>query len=98
MVTKGIETYVGSKQIIIEDELKGISFPALIHYPTQESPSPVAFGPYIIEISPNAAIMKGRFPLIAISHGNGGSNLLYRTISMHLARQWLHRGHAGALW
>jgi predicted dienelactone hydrolase len=86
MVTKGIETYVGSKQIIIEDELKGISFPALIHYPTQESPSPVAFGPYIMEISPNAAILKGRFPLIAISHGNGGSHLLYRTISMHLAR------------
>jgi predicted dienelactone hydrolase len=79
-------SHVGSKQIIIQDELKGISFPALIHYPTLEPPIPVAFGPYVMEVSLNAVIMDGQFPLIVISHGNGGSHLLYRTISMHLAR------------
>lgn len=86
MVTERVESYVGSKQITIEDKLEGISFPALIHYPTLEPPVSVAFGPYLMEVSQDAAIMEGLFPLIVISHGNGGSHLLYRTISMHLAR------------
>ncbi|WP_069659304.1 alpha/beta hydrolase family protein [Arcticibacter eurypsychrophilus] len=86
MANKRVQSYVGSKQITIEDELKGISFPAIIHYPTLESPTLVAFGPYVMEVSVDSIIMEGQFPLIVISHGNGGSHLLYRTISMHLAR------------
>ncbi|GAA4403659.1 dienelactone hydrolase [Nibrella viscosa] len=39
-----------------------------------------------MDVSPEAAVSKGRFPLVIISHGNSGSHLLYRTISMHLAR------------
>lgn len=39
-----------------------------------------------MNVSPDAAIMDGKFPLIIISHGNGGSPLLYRTISTHLAK------------
>jgi hypothetical protein len=39
MAIKKVESCVESKQITIEDELKGISFPALIHYPTLEPPA-----------------------------------------------------------
>ena len=80
------ETFVGSKQLIIKDNEKAISFPVLVHYPTTEASRSVSFGPYTMNVSPDAKIIDGRFPLIVISHGNGGSHLLYRTISTHLAK------------
>jgi predicted dienelactone hydrolase len=80
------EIFVGSKQWAIKDEIKNISFPVLVQYPTYETPSPIAFGPYTMNVSPDAEIIEGQFPLILISHGNGGSHLLYRTISTHLAK------------
>ncbi|GGE39004.1 putative dienelactone hydrolase [Pedobacter psychrotolerans] len=78
--------FVGSKQLIIRDEIKNISFPVLLQYPTSEEPRPIAFGPYIMNVSPNAETIGKEFPLVIISHGNGGSHLLYRTISTHLAK------------
>lgn len=78
--------FVGSKQLIIRDEMKNISFPVLLHYPTNEKSRPIAFGPYIMNVSPDAEIIEKQFPLVIISHGNGGSHLLYRTISTHLAK------------
>jgi dienelactone hydrolase len=35
---------------------------------------------------PDGTPATGRFPLIALSHGNGGAGVLYRTIAEHLAR------------
>lgn len=80
------ETFVGSKQLVVKDDLNTISFPVLVHYPTHEIARPISFGPYVMHVSPDAAIIDGRFPLIIISHGNGGSHLLYRTISTFLAK------------
>ena len=80
------ETFVGSNQFVVKDNIKDISFPVLLHYPTNEAARPVSFGPYIMNVSPEAEIIDGKFPLIIISHGNGGSHLLYRTISTHLAK------------
>ena len=34
----------------------------------------------------DAPACDGEFPLVVISHGTGGSHLLYRTLSLHLAR------------
>lgn len=39
-----------------------------------------------MDVSPDAEIIDSKFPLVIISHGNGGSHLLYRTISTHLAK------------
>jgi len=78
--------FVGSRQIRIEDEAKGISFPALVLYPTEVPSTPTAFGPYTLDTSPNAPVAEGRFPLVVVSHGNGGSHLAYRTFGAHLAR------------
>ena len=78
------EIFVGSKQLTMKDEIKNISFPVLVHYPTYETSRPTAFGPYTMNVSSDAQIIDGKFPLIMISHGNGGSHLLYRTISTHL--------------
>jgi predicted dienelactone hydrolase len=78
--------FAGSRQLRIADEAKGLSFPALVLYPTEVPSAPVAFGPYAFDVSPDAPVAAGRFPLVVVSHGNGGSHLLYRTIGVHLAR------------
>lgn len=78
--------YVGSRHLHIEDQLKEISFPTLVMYPTDVPSTPTAFGPYSIDVSPNAPISAGKCPLVVVSHGNSGSHLVYRTICTHLAK------------
>lgn len=86
MDSKQLNTYVGCKEIQIKDESKDVIFNVLVQYPTNESSSPTAFGPYTMDVCINAKLLEGKFPLVMISHGNGGSHLLYRTISAHLAQ------------
>jgi predicted dienelactone hydrolase len=43
-------------------------------------------GPYTISAAMDAPAATGVFPLVVISHGTGGSHLLYRTVAGHLAR------------
>ena len=86
MNNKQVEIFAGSRQLRVKDKTIDISFPVVIQYPTQEPSTETKFGPYTMEVSPDAQIMDGQFPLVIISHGNGGSHLLYRTISIHLAK------------
>jgi len=78
--------FAGSRQIQVHDEAKGLSFPVLILYPTEVPSAPTAFGPYTFDVSPEAPVAEGRFPLVVVSHGNGGSPFVYRTVTTHLAR------------
>jgi predicted dienelactone hydrolase len=59
---------------------------ALLHYPCTQPSRPTAFGPYELNVSVDAPVAPGRFPLVLLSHGSGGSPLLYRTLSLRLAR------------
>jgi len=78
--------FVGSKEIKIIDGSKGISFNVLVQYPSNTPSLPTKFGPYTMDVSVNAEIIYGCFPLVVISHGSGGSHLLYRAVSSLLAR------------
>jgi len=78
--------FTGSRQIQIWDEAQGVSFPAVVMYPTGVPSTPTAFGPYSINVSLDAPISSCAYPLVVVSHGNGGSHLLYRTICTHLAK------------
>lgn len=80
------QMFAGSRQIEVKDVAREISFPALLLYPTAVPSAPVDIGPYSFDASPGAPVAPGRFPLVVISHGNGGSHLLYRTIAVHLAQ------------
>ncbi len=86
MNSKQSEIFVGSQQIQVYDESLAISFPVLIQYPTHQPSKTTSFGLYTMDVSPDAEIIEEQFPLVIISHGNGGSHLLYRTISTHLAK------------
>lgn len=78
--------FVGSRQLEVKDEANDLSYPVLVQYPTYTPSKSINFGPYAMDVSPDAPIANGQFPLVIISHGNSGSHLIYRTISTHLAR------------
>ena len=82
-----MEIFVGSKQLLIKDEENTLSYPVLVHYPTYTPSKTIKFGPFNMDVSPNGGIANGQFPLILISHGNGGSPFIYRTISTYLAKK-----------
>lgn len=77
----------GIRELCIADAEQAVSFSALLFYPTQAPAVPATFGPYRLEVAAEAAPATGSFPLVVLSHGNGGSPLLYRDLITHLARQ-----------
>jgi hypothetical protein len=64
--------FAGSRPIQGRDEVQGLSFPAIVMYPTDVPSTPTPFGPYLIEVSPSAPIARGQYPLAVVSHGKGG--------------------------
>ena len=66
------------------------SFPAVVFYPSPVATGTTTVGPYTFAATRDAAVAPGRHPLCLISHGGGGSHLLYRSIASHLAeRGWI---------
>jgi predicted dienelactone hydrolase len=78
--------FVGSRQFQVKDETNELAFPVLVQYPTHQLSSVTPFGPYSMDVSSDAKIIDGQFPLVIISHGNSGSPLLCQTISTFLAK------------
>ena len=78
--------FAGSRQFQLSADPGGSPLGALVHYPAAERSAPTWFGPYELDVSVDAPLAPGRFPLVLISHGSGGSPLLYRTVSLALAR------------
>lgn len=62
-------------------------------YPSLEAEREEFFGPYPFPVARNAAPAPGTFPLVIVSHGTGGSGIVYRSLARHLAS----RGFAVAL-
>jgi predicted dienelactone hydrolase len=79
--------YAGSRQFLIPADSGAAPLEALLHYPCGQPPAPTRFGPYELDVSVDAPPAPGRFPLVLISHGSGGSPLLYRSLSLALARK-----------
>lgn len=76
----------GFAHLQIPDSVFGGTFPAIVQYPTTQPADGVTIGPFTWEATLDAAPAPGRFPVCVISHGAGGSHLLYRSIATHLAR------------
>jgi predicted dienelactone hydrolase len=80
----------GFRHLSIPDPAPGGTFPAVVQYPTAQPTAGVDVGPFHWEATLDAPIAPGRFPVCVISHGAGGSHLLYRSIATHLARSgWI---------
>jgi predicted dienelactone hydrolase len=80
----------GFRHFSIPDPVFGGTFPAIVQYPSAQPAAGVDVGPFHWEATLDAPIAPGRFPVCVISHGAGGSHLLYRSIATHLARSgWI---------
>lgn len=79
------ESFVGYCEAELVDNYNGVTFPMSVMYPTDEAGRIEELGPFSLDLSINAKPKDGQFPLIVISHGSGGGNLLYRTLAHHLA-------------
>jgi predicted dienelactone hydrolase len=75
----------GSRTIGIYDNIFDINFQTWLLYPSLENSQNIKVGPYSINASQDSDISKGKFPLVVISHGGGGSHLLYRIVALYLA-------------
>jgi len=78
-------TFVGYCAIKLVDEHSGVAFSMAVMYPTLVPGKTESLGPYSLDVSIDAAPEEGVFPLILISHGSGGSPLVYRTLAHYLA-------------
>lgn len=81
-----MQTFPGYRQFTLHDPIQEADMPVLVFYPTHSHATGATLGPYTFEVSPEATPTPGRFPMVVISHGSGGTHILYRTIAMHLAR------------
>ncbi len=70
----------------ITDDALEMTFPIIVMYPTDTPEGADRLGPYPLEAARDAQPSPDRYPLAMISHGSGGSPLVYRTLARHLAR------------
>lgn len=87
--------FAGCCKVEVCDEQNAITFPTLVMYPTNTASTPVAFGPFSLDVAMDAPVAEGRFPLVMISHGSGGSYLAHRTLGMYLAQNGFVVGMIG---
>ncbi|MED4208139.1 alpha/beta hydrolase family protein [Priestia megaterium] len=78
--------YAGCQIVDIEDHGNEHDFPLLIMYPTYQEEQVEKMGPYTISAAQDAPLSNGSFPLVILSHGDGSTPLVYRTIAQFLAR------------
>ncbi|MGS2751086.1 alpha/beta hydrolase family protein [Bacillus zanthoxyli] len=85
-IEKNDVMFAGYRRVELFDEQLDITFPMFVMYPTNTPEKFENIGPYHLNVSSNAEPQEGVFRLVLISHGTGGSPLVYRTIARHLAR------------
>jgi predicted dienelactone hydrolase len=77
---------VGCRVMAVADKMQDASIPLRVLYPTSAIETPERIGPYVVNVAFDADVAGNRLPLIVISHGTGGSALVYRDLALHLAR------------
>jgi predicted dienelactone hydrolase len=77
---------VGYRTLDVTDHVQGARVPVHVLYPTRAPARTEAFGPYAMEVAPDAPVAGERPPLVAISHGNSATPWTHRGLAAHLAR------------
>ena len=77
---------VGCRALAATDAVQGARVPVRVLYPTHAPARTETFGPYALDLALDAPVAGERLPLVAISHGTGGSPWGYRGLAAHLAR------------
>lgn len=64
----------------------GEPIPLIVFYPSRGTEQRERLGPYWLDLAMDAPEAAGPFPLVLLSHGGGGTPLVYRSLAQHLAR------------
>ncbi|MCA8830445.1 alpha/beta hydrolase family protein [Hymenobacter pini] len=78
--------FVGYCAAEVADPELDLTFPLTVLYPTDTPARLHPVGLYELEVAPDAPVRAGRFPVVLISHGTGGSGLTHRNLAHYLAR------------
>jgi len=78
--------HAGSRLLAVPDAVRGVDVPVWAAYPTLQPAVPASVGGYREDVADDAPPAPGRHPVVIVSHGNGGSHLIYRALCLHLAR------------
>jgi predicted dienelactone hydrolase len=76
----------GCRSFDLCDDATGATFPVLVMYPSNSPARFTHLGPYTLDLANEGPLAPGPLIPIVISHGTGGSHLVYRTLAAHLAR------------
>jgi predicted dienelactone hydrolase len=77
---------VGCRALTATDDVQGARVPVHLLYPTTALPRTATFGAYSLDVAFDAPVAGARLPLVAISHGTGGTPWGYRGLAAHLAQ------------
>ena len=81
---------VGLRSLAPIDHVQGVAVPVHVLYPANAAMQAKAFGPYAIDVAEGAPIAPSvdgeAMPVVAISHGTGGTPWSHRVLASHLAR------------
>lgn len=79
---------VGVHRLVLSDPLDdSASLSAVAFYPARGEPQNSDLGFYHVAAGEDAPMAAGRFPLVLLSHGNGGSPLAHHDLATALARR-----------
>ena len=78
--------FVGYREVELADHDLGLTFPLVVLYPTSTPDESVSVGRFRLNVARDAPVKEGVFPLVLISHGSGGTPMVYRTLAHYLAR------------
>ncbi|MEW4282951.1 alpha/beta hydrolase family protein [Priestia koreensis] len=84
--SKEHKKFAGFRKVDVTDEHLGVTFPMLVLYPTDALEKEENIGPYKLNVSMHAEVIGGAHPLVIISHGSGGTPLVYRDLARSLAQ------------
>lgn len=79
---------VGVHRLVLADPVDGQrEMSAVAFYPASGEPTRTELGLYQVDAGMDAPIATGHFPLVLLSHGNGGSPLAHHDLATALARR-----------
>jgi predicted dienelactone hydrolase len=76
----------GHRHLTVADAHAGTAIATHVLYPSAAPERDARMGPYAMSLAPDAEPAGARSPLVVISHGTGGTPLVYRGLAAHLAR------------
>jgi predicted dienelactone hydrolase len=76
---------VGCRAVDVHDHVEDARVAVHVLYASDAAPAPIAFGAYAIDAASDGAVAGDALPVIAISHGTGGTPWGYRGLAEQLA-------------